>query len=46
MADIVGASGSVRNTASPDRGSDSTGTKLGISGVDDGELSLFCAVSV
>jgi hypothetical protein len=45
-ADDVGASGSVKKTASLNRGSDSAGTKAETSGVDDAEASLFCAASV
>jgi hypothetical protein len=41
----VGASGSVRNTASSNRDSDSAGTSSGIPGVDEGELSPPCAAS-
>jgi hypothetical protein len=44
--DDVGANGSVRNTASLNRGSDSAGANSEIPGVDDGELSLLCAASV
>lgn len=45
-ADNVGASGSVRKTASLNRGSVSIAAKVGTSGVNDGELSLLCAVSI
>ena len=45
-AEDVGANGSVRNTASLNRGSDSAGTNSGIPGVGDGELSPLCTASV
>ena len=41
----VGASGSVRNTASLNRDSDSVGTSSGIPGVGEGESSPLCTTS-